>query len=235
MNTPDESKSQVRPLTTTSYARAVDARAPRPLDVRPDTQMRMSLHYMWPRAESNVYAEPKRLVAAGLATSREECDGEPAPHVYSITEPGGRRSAMARAAELPASATSRRRLLKVLLRENGTREDLLATIRGIREEPRRASLPAVRRRLRGRRRPVSRSVRPERARRPPARRAAGGYRTLGPLGRAGRNRVGRPLPSGRRVGSRDDPGGRERRSRPRERRSALQRSHDCATACQSAA
>ena len=33
--------------------------------------MRRSLHFFWPRAESNLYAEPKRLVEAGLAEVQE--------------------------------------------------------------------------------------------------------------------------------------------------------------------
>jgi DNA-binding PadR family transcriptional regulator len=97
-------------------------------------QMRMSLHYMWPRAESNVYAEPKRLVAAGLATSREEWTGSRRRTIYSITKAG--RAALA---DWLASTSSRQRyeseaLLKVLFAENGTKDDLLAAIRGIRED-----------------------------------------------------------------------------------------------------
>jgi DNA-binding PadR family transcriptional regulator len=97
-------------------------------------QMRMSLHYMWPRAESNVYAEPKRLVAEGLASSREEWTGSRRRTIYSITEAG--RAALA---DWLASPSSRQRyesegLLKVLFAENGTKDDLLETIRGIRED-----------------------------------------------------------------------------------------------------
>jgi len=89
---------------------------------------------MWPRAESNVYAEPKRLVAAGLATSREEWTGDRRRTIYSITHAG--REALA---EWLASPSSRQRyesegLLKVLFAENGTKDDLVATIRGIRED-----------------------------------------------------------------------------------------------------
>src|SRR5215210_8690995 len=90
MNTPVESKSQDRALTTTSYAvRCV-------LALRPHStyhltrQMRLSLHFLWPRAESNVYAEPGRLVAAGLAEAREEWNGRRRRTVYSITQAGRR-------------------------------------------------------------------------------------------------------------------------------------------------
>ena len=195
MNTPDESKSQERPLTTTSYG-VLSILALRDHSTYDLTrQMRMSLHYMWPRAESNVYAEPKRLVAAGLATSREEWTGSRRRTIYAITElgRGGARRVAGRLELAPA------------LRVGGAAQ---GPVRGERNEgrpagddprdprgrPRRArTLPAVRRRLRGRRRPVSRSLRPERPRRAPALRAAGGHGTLGELGRRDRVRLGRAV------------------------------------------
>jgi PadR family transcriptional regulator AphA len=134
MNTPDESKSQERSLTTTSYGvlSILALRDHSPYDLT--RQMRMSLHYMWPRAESNVYAEPKRLVAAGLATSREEWTGSRRRTIYSITDAG--RAALA---DWLASPSARQRyesegLIKVLFAENGTKDDLLESIRGIRED-----------------------------------------------------------------------------------------------------
>jgi PadR family transcriptional regulator AphA len=134
MNTPIESKSQDRSLTTTSYA-VLSVLALRDHSTYELTrQMRLSLHYLWPRAESNVYAEPKRLVAAGLAESREEWTGGRRRTVYSITAVG--RAALA---EWLASPSSRQRyeseaLLKVFFAENGSQDDLLASIRAIRDE-----------------------------------------------------------------------------------------------------
>ena len=134
MNTPIESKSQERSLTTTSYA-VLSVLALRDHSTYELTrQMKLSLHYIWPRAESNVYAEPKRLVAAGLAESREAWNGGRRRTIYSITEAG--RTALA---DWLASPSSRQRfeseaVLKVFFAENGSREDLLASIRGIREE-----------------------------------------------------------------------------------------------------
>ena len=90
MNTPIESKSQgrERSLTTTSYG-VLSVLSLRDHSTYELTrQMRLSLHYLWPRAESNVYAEPKRLVAAGLAEAREEWSGERRRTIYSITEAG---------------------------------------------------------------------------------------------------------------------------------------------------
>jgi DNA-binding PadR family transcriptional regulator len=97
-------------------------------------QMRFSLRYLWPRAESNMYAEPKRLVAAGLAESRQEWSGERRRTVYSITSAG--REALA---DWLASPSGRQRYeseaaLKVLFCENGELDDLRRTLHAIREE-----------------------------------------------------------------------------------------------------
>jgi PadR family transcriptional regulator AphA len=134
MNTPVESKSQDRRLTTTSYA-VLSVLALRDHSTYDLTrQMRISLHYLWPRAESNVYAEPKRLVSAGLAATREEWNGGRRRMVYSITDAG--RAALA---DWLASPSSRQRyesetVLKMLFAENGTLDDLLASIRAIRKD-----------------------------------------------------------------------------------------------------
>jgi DNA-binding PadR family transcriptional regulator len=134
MHTPVESKSQERALTTTSCA-VLSVLAIRDHSTYELTkQMRLSLHYIWPRAESNVYAEPKRLVAAGLAAAREERRGGRRRTIYSITEAG--RAALA---AWLASPSSRQRyeseaLLKVFFAENGTLEDMLAAIRALRDD-----------------------------------------------------------------------------------------------------
>jgi PadR family transcriptional regulator, regulatory protein AphA len=134
MNTPVESKSQERALTTTSCG-VLSVLAIRDHSTYELTkQMRRSLHYMWPRAESNVYAEPKRLVAAGLAEAREEWRGGRRRTVYSISEAG--RAALA---AWLASPSSRQRyeseaLLKIFFAENGTLEDMLAAIRALSED-----------------------------------------------------------------------------------------------------
>jgi PadR family transcriptional regulator AphA len=134
MNSPVESKSQERALTTTSCG-VLSVLAIRDHSTYELTkQMRRSLHYMWPRAESNVYAEPKRLVAAGLAEAREEWRGGRRRTVYSISEAG--RAALA---AWLASPSSRQRyeseaLLKIFFAENGTLEDMLAAIRALSED-----------------------------------------------------------------------------------------------------
>lgn len=54
-------------------------------------QMGRSLHHVLPRAESNVYAEAKRLEADGLVTGERTATGKRARTTYSIT-PDGRRA-----------------------------------------------------------------------------------------------------------------------------------------------
>lgn len=134
MNTPDERKSQERELTTTSYA-VLSVLSLRPHSTYDITrQMRLSLHYMWPRAESNVYAEPRRLVDAGLATAREEWNGQRRRTVYEITEAG--RAALAAWLTAPSSQPryENEALVKVMFAENGSRDDLLKSIRAIAAE-----------------------------------------------------------------------------------------------------
>jgi DNA-binding PadR family transcriptional regulator len=134
MNTPDERKSQVRPLTTTSYA-VLSVLALRDHSTYDLTkQMRYSLHYLWPRAESNVYAEPSRLVGAGLASSREEFVGDRRRTVYSITRAGRRALSAWLAAPSVRPRYESEALLKILFAENGTRDDLLASVRALRED-----------------------------------------------------------------------------------------------------
>jgi DNA-binding PadR family transcriptional regulator len=134
MNTPIESKDQVRELTTTSYGVLAVLALRDHSTYELTKQMRFSLRYLWPRAESNMYAEPKRLVAAGLAESRQEWSGERRRTVYSITSAG--REALA---DWLASPSGRQRYeseaaLKVLFCENGELDDLRRTLHAIREE-----------------------------------------------------------------------------------------------------
>jgi DNA-binding PadR family transcriptional regulator len=134
MNTPVESKSQARSRTTTSYG-VLSVLAIRDHSTYElARQMRLSLRYVWPRAESNVYAEAKRLVGAGLVHARAERRGARRRTVYSITDAGR----VALAGWLASPSTGQRyeseAALKVFFAENGTRADLLASIRALGED-----------------------------------------------------------------------------------------------------
>jgi PadR family transcriptional regulator AphA len=122
---------QDRTLTTTSYA-VLSVLALRDHSTYDLTrQMRLSIHYLWPRAESNVYAEPARLVGAGLVSAREEWTGRRRRTVYAITAVG--RAALAAWLGSPSSAPrfESEALLKTLFAENGTVDDLRSAIRSL--------------------------------------------------------------------------------------------------------
>ena len=96
-------------------------------------QMGRALGLFWPRTQSNLYEEPKKLVAHGLARASSEMVGKRPRTVYSIT-PAGRRALRA---WLPTASAGPvlefEALVKVFFAEHASRADLLATIHGIRE------------------------------------------------------------------------------------------------------
>jgi len=135
--TPDESNiysweeylSSDRELTTTSYA-ILGLLAIRPWPTYElARQMRRNLHYFWPRAESNLYAEPKRLLAGGFASAEAEPVGRRRRTVYSITPAG--RSALESWLRDPAAETrfESEALVKLMFAPYGTKESLLEHLR----------------------------------------------------------------------------------------------------------
>ena len=117
-----------RPLTTTSYA-ILGLLSIQPWSTYELAQlMRRSLHFMWPRAESNLYAEPKRLVEAGMATAEVVWNGERKRTVYSIT-PEGTTALREWLAEEPGpQRLESEPALRVLYGNLGSKKDLLAAI-----------------------------------------------------------------------------------------------------------
>lgn len=122
-------------LTTTSYAILGQ------LALRPWTMydlaahMRRDMHYIFPRAESQVYAEPKRLVALGLASALSETTGKRARTVYTITECG--REALRTWLAQPVAKGPQlefEALLRIVLAPLGKPEDLAATLQGVRDD-----------------------------------------------------------------------------------------------------
>lgn len=95
-------------------------------------QMERSLRHFWPRAESRVYEEPKRLVKLGLARATPQAVGQRAKTLYTIT-PEGRR-ALASWLDEPGGAPHLEceALLKVFFADHGTRTGALANIDAIR-------------------------------------------------------------------------------------------------------
>jgi DNA-binding PadR family transcriptional regulator len=132
-------------LTTTSYAILGLLAVKRWTTYELAQQMKRAVGQFWPRAESNIYAEPKKLVARGLATASQENVGHRPRTVYTITDEG--RKALAEWIPTPGAGPvlEFEQLLKVFFAEHGSKDDLLATIEGAREwtEERMASSVAI--------------------------------------------------------------------------------------------
>jgi DNA-binding PadR family transcriptional regulator len=121
-------------LTTTSYA-ILGLLAIRPWSTYElAQQMRRNLHYFWPRAESNLYAEPKRLVEGGFAAALSQPVGQRRRTVYSITADG--RKALARWVSQPASESrlESETLVKIMFAPYGSRDDLDGHLRKLLDE-----------------------------------------------------------------------------------------------------
>lgn len=139
-----------RALTSTSFAilGMLALRPWRTYDLA--KQARRSLSHIWPRAESNLYAEAKRLVAGRYATARREQTGDRQRTVYEITERGrealrdwlGQAGGEMRLESEP--------LLKVFFADQGIKSNLLDTIRaiGMEAEKQQASLETMAREYR---------------------------------------------------------------------------------------
>ena len=97
-------------------------------------QMERSLGWIWPRAISRLYEEPKKLVAAGLAASRPGATGRRPATVYTIT-PQGRRALAAWLAEPGAGPVLEcEALVKIAYADQGTRDGLLANLAALIED-----------------------------------------------------------------------------------------------------
>ena len=96
--------------------------------------MSRNLRFIWPRAESRIYDEAKRLVAAGLATAREGHTGRRRRTVYAIT-PRRTRSAerLARRPRPRRMSLESEPLLRVILGGTGRVEDLRAAVAAVGE------------------------------------------------------------------------------------------------------
>jgi DNA-binding PadR family transcriptional regulator len=96
-------------------------------------QMDRALGRFWPRAESRLYEEPKKLVAHGLAKATSEMSGKRPRTVYTITAKG--RQALADWVPEPGEGpiVEFEQLIKVFFAEHGTKEDLLATLESVRQ------------------------------------------------------------------------------------------------------
>jgi PadR family transcriptional regulator, regulatory protein AphA len=99
-------------------------------------QMQRSMRLWWPRAESRVYEEPKRLLRLGLVTASDEGVGGRPRTVYSITPMG--RSAFEGWLDEPGRLfrLEFEGMLKVFFADQGTKPQLLERIADIAEAAR---------------------------------------------------------------------------------------------------
>jgi PadR family transcriptional regulator AphA len=121
-------------LTTTSYA-ILGFLAIRPWSTYAlAKQMRRTLHHIWPRAESNIYAEPKRLADLGLAKAVRESVGERPRTIYRITAKGRRAFERWLATDSSATRFESEALVKVLFGNHGSKDELLANLQRFADE-----------------------------------------------------------------------------------------------------
>lgn len=127
---------ETTPLSTTSYS-ILGYLAVRPWSAYELTkQMGRTFHHFWPRAESGIYREVKRLVAAGLATAEDEQVGRRARTRYDIT-PLGRRRIMEWLAEPHSDGfLETEGLVRVLFSDHGSTASLQATLEAMADDAR---------------------------------------------------------------------------------------------------
>jgi PadR family transcriptional regulator AphA len=123
-------------LTTTSYAVLAQV-AVHPWSTYELARQRIRyFRYVWPRAESAIYREVKRLSSMGLLDGRKEHVGKRARTVYSITEKG--RQALREWLATPVSpfAMDFEAMIRLFVAPLGTKDQILATLRQVRSDAR---------------------------------------------------------------------------------------------------
>jgi PadR family transcriptional regulator AphA len=123
-------------LTTTSYAVLAQV-AVHPWSTYELARQRVRyFRYVWPRAESAIYREVKRLSSMGLLDGRKEHVGKRARTVYSITEEG--RGALRDWLATPVSpfAMDFEAMIRLFVAPLGTKEQIVTTLTQVRDDAR---------------------------------------------------------------------------------------------------
>ena len=117
-----------RVLSTTTYG-VLGLLAVRPYSTYELAKaMKLSVGRVWPRAESKLFEEPKKLVEHGYARAREETVGRRPRTVYSITAAGQRALAAWLAEPGDGPVLEFEGLVKLMIADHGSRADALETI-----------------------------------------------------------------------------------------------------------
>jgi len=95
-------------------------------------QMDRTVNRFWPRARSKLYEEPKKLVVMGLAEATPGSTGRRPRTVYTITPAGREALAAWLSAESAEPVFESEHVLKVFYAQNGSTDDVLATLRQLR-------------------------------------------------------------------------------------------------------
>jgi DNA-binding PadR family transcriptional regulator len=125
-----------RRLTTTSYAVLAQVSV-HPWSTYELAQQRVRyFRYVWPRAESAIYREVKRLSSMGLLEGKKEHVGKRARTVYSITNEG--REALREWLATPVSpfAMDFEALIRLFVAPLGTKEQIITTLEQVRGDAR---------------------------------------------------------------------------------------------------
>jgi DNA-binding PadR family transcriptional regulator len=120
-------------LTTTSYAILGQLAWGEATTYELVKSMARNMRFMWPRAESRIYEEVKRLTAAGLATAREGRTGRRRRTTYAITAEGRRALREWLASEPEGIVIEHGSLLRLLLGREADPDDLIAAVAAARD------------------------------------------------------------------------------------------------------
>jgi DNA-binding PadR family transcriptional regulator len=121
-------------LTTTSYA-VLAQLAVRPWSTYELAQQRVRyFRYVWPRAESAIYREVKRLAAMRLVAAKREYVGKRPRTVYSITEAGRRVLREWLGTPVSPFAMDFEAMLRLFIAPLGTKEQIVATMEQVRSD-----------------------------------------------------------------------------------------------------
>jgi PadR family transcriptional regulator AphA len=122
-------------LTTTSYAILGQLALGEATTYELAKRMGRNMRYFWPRAESRIYHEAKRLVEHDLADARESYVGKRRRSTYSITD-AGRKELEAWLASPAGSwfSIETEGLLRLFLADLSSKEDVVAALEGMRDE-----------------------------------------------------------------------------------------------------
>ena len=121
-------------LTTTSYAVLAQV-AVHPWSTYELARQRVRyFRYVWPRAESAIYREAKRLAAMGLISGRKEYTGKRARTIYSITEEGKETLREWLGTPISPFAMDFEAMIRLFVAPLGTKDQIVSTLEQVRAE-----------------------------------------------------------------------------------------------------